>query len=103
MQLYYPRFVYLNTYKNNSFNEKKIQEYGVDVDKHKKLQKFIKENIKMLKNKNIKFKFINFDSFFCKNSKCRLGDVNGSFYHDLHHLSIYGSKKIENVIKSYLK
>lgn len=103
LQLYYPRFVYLNTYKNNSFNEKKIQEYGVDVNKHKKLQKFIKENIKMLKNKNIKFKFINFDSFFCKNSKCRLGDVNGSFYHDLHHLSIYGSKKIENVIKSYLK
>ncbi len=102
LQLYYPRFVYLNSYKNNLINLKKIHEYGVDFNKHKKLQKFIKENLEILKNKNIDFKVIDFDNFFCKNSKCRLGDVNGSFYHDLHHLSIYGSKKIKNVIKLYL-
>ena len=49
--------------------------------------------------KNLTFRQVKFDSFFCDKQKCLVGTKEGSFYTDSHHLSIFGSLKLKDKIR----
>ena len=86
----------------NKVDNSKLYQFGINYDKHKKFQQFINKNLNLLKTKNYKFTILNFDKFLCKNLRCKIGSENGSYYSDVQHLSINGSKKLKNMIISYL-
>ena len=78
-----------------------MNEYSVEYSQHKKIQNFFTTEKNELK-KDYQFENINFDKFFCKTGKCKIGDQLGSYYSDRNHLSIYGASKLINLIKDYL-
>ena len=88
--------------KNKKVDNSKLYQFGINYDKHKKFQQFIDKNLNLLKSKNYKFTLLNFDNFLCKNLRCKIGSENGSYYSDVQHLSINGSKKLKSMINSYL-
>ena len=104
MQLYNPMFIYINSFNfsKKTIDKEKLENLSVDYDKHMNFQKFVRENINLLKNKKYKFKEINLDNFFCDTNKCMIGTKKGSYYGDDDHLSIYGAVKIQNIIGKYL-
>ncbi len=103
LQLYDPRYAYLKSItKNKKVDNSKLYQFGINYDKHKKFQQFIDKNLNLLKSKNYKFTLLNFDNFLCKNLRCKIGSENGSYYSDVQHLSINGSKKLKSMINSYL-
>ncbi len=97
LQMFSPNFIYS---KSNDIN--KIFDYSVDYEKHKRLQSFVRNNIKILKYNNYSFKEIDFDNFFCDNNKCLIGNITSSYYFDKNHLSRNGAKSLNKEIKKYL-
>ena len=51
----------------------------------------------------LNIKEIDFDQIFCDKVKCYYGSEIKSFYSDKNHLSISGSMKTVNLLKTFLK
>ena len=81
----------------------KLTSLSVGYNKHLSLQKFIRQELSLLRGKNYNFNIINFDSFFCNNKKCKFGNNKFSYYADKNHLSIFGASAIKNKIEIFLK
>ena len=105
LQVFDPKSAYSNSInkKNHKINLDKLTSLSVDYNKHLSLQKFIKQELGLLKQKNYDFSIINFDSFFCNNKKCIFGNNKFSYYTDRSHLSIFGANFIKNKIKIFLQ
>ena len=99
LQIYSPNYVFLKSTKNNKQTDfKKIKNLSVDYVEHKQLQKFVRDNIKIIK-KDHDFKEIDFDKFFCDNKKCLYGRNDTSYYSDKDHLSIKGALSLTREIE----
>jgi hypothetical protein len=46
---------------------------------------------------------INFDDVFCHGDKCLLGNVNQSYYMDSNHMSLVGSKLLNDRVVAAFK
>ena len=103
MQIYDPEFAYLNSYNFTKQNVdlNKLEMFSVDRNKSKDLQKFVRDDIKNLKNE-YSFKVIDLFDLFCNKKKCLMGSKNFSYYSDDDHLSIKGAELLKNKISYYL-
>ena len=101
LQVHDPKYAFSRSSVLGKINTLKLNEYSVEYSKHKKIQNFFTTEKNELK-KDYQFENINFDKFFCKTGKCKIGDQLGSYYSDRNHLSIYGASKLINLIKDYL-
>tara|TARA_B100001057_G_scaffold92655_1_gene88900 strand:+ start:687 stop:2735 length:2049 start_codon:yes stop_codon:yes gene_type:complete len=104
-QLYDPKFVYLNSYNftERKLDLNKLNEFSVDFNKNLDSQKFIRENINILKKKGYKFKVIDLNDVICDKNKCYIGDKDSSYYADNDHLSFEGAKLLQNKILETLE
>ena len=104
-QVFGPKYIYYKSFNkiNAVIDSDKLTQLSVDYKKHMFLQKFVRDQINILKNKNYKFKEIDLNSFFCDNKKCKIGKKNGSYYSDKNHLSIFGAKAVKKEIINFLK
>ncbi len=104
-QVYSPKFSYQKSFnfKENTTDLKKLMSFGVDYNDYLKHQKFIFDNINLIKKDFLNLKEIDLSKNFCDKSKCYHGSKNRSYYADKHHLSTFGSSKIEKKIKDLLK
>ena len=104
-QIYDPKYAYKKSFNRElkKIDLKKLYLYGVDYKKHIDQQRYIKKNLKVIKDEYENFLEINFDDIFCDDFKCLQGTEFTSYYGDKNHLSINGSMKTINRIKDYLK
>ena len=99
LQVYSPNYVFSKSIKkDNQVDIDVIKNLSVDYKDHKSLQKFIRDNIKIIK-KDYNFKEIDFDDFFCDNEKCLYGTNKNSYYSDKDHLSINGALSLKREIE----
>jgi peptidoglycan/LPS O-acetylase OafA/YrhL len=105
VQVFEPISAYSNSInkKSRKINMDKLTSLSVGYNKHLSLQKFIRQELSLLRGKNYNFNIINFDSFFCNNKKCKFGNNKFSYYADKNHLSIFGASAIKNKIEIFLK
>ena len=105
VQVFEPISAYSNSInkKSRKINMDKLTSLSVGYNKHLSLQKFIRQELSLLREKNYNFNIINFDSFFCNNKKCKFGNNKFSYYADKNHLSIFGASAIKNKIEIFLK
>ena len=94
-------FIAYRNYKRNTevSLDESLSKFSIDRKKHDRLQLYTKTVFKKNSSDMIIY---DFDHIFCKN-KCLLGDSEGSFYYDDHHLSTNGAALIEDNIKSIFK
>ena len=102
LQNFAPHYIYLHSIKKNKINyEKLIYNLSVDYEKHTLLQKFVREKVNSI-NTNLIFNQIDPGLIFCDKVKCIVGTKDSSFYSDDDHLSVSGSMKLNDEIKSHL-
>ena len=104
LQLYDPKFVYLKSLSKNNkdIDQQKLYTFAVDYKKHMSLQKFVRDKMNLLENKDYKVKVIDLNNIFCDKIKCLVGNKKSSYYYDKSHLSKKGAKMTENLIIKYL-
>ncbi len=104
-QIYDPKYVYLKSMNAqlNRIDLNKVINFSVEYNKHAQYLNFIKDNLKLLKKNYSNIKEIDFDQIFCDKVKCYYGSEIKSFYSDKNHLSISGSMKTVNLLKTFLK
>ncbi|MDA7828962.1 acyltransferase [bacterium] len=103
-QIYEPKYVYQKSLikKNKNIDLKKLTNFSVKLEDHVKHQKFIKNNLNIIKNNYPNLKEIDFSEIFCDKSHCLHGSVNTSYYSDKDHLSVPGAMKTIIGIKDLL-
>ena len=103
-QIYDPKYVYQKSLikKENKIDLKKLTNFSVRYQDHIKHQKFIKNNVNIIRNDYSNLKEIDFSEIFCNKSYCSHGSKSASYYADKNHLSISGAMRTIILIKDLL-
>jgi len=103
-QIYDPKYVYQKSLikKNQNIDLKKLTNFSVNYEDHIKHQRFIKDNLNIIKNDYLNLKEIDLSEIFCNKSYCLHGSDNTSYYSDKNHLSVSGAMKTIIKIKNLL-
>ncbi|MDB9744452.1 acyltransferase [Pelagibacteraceae bacterium] len=103
-QIYDPKYVYQKSLikKENKIDIKKLTNFSVKYQDHIKHQKFIKNNVNIIRNDYSNLKEIDFSEIFCNKSYCSHGSKSASYYADKNHLSISGAMRTIILIKDLL-
>ncbi len=92
-----PELIYSRLRKNMNSSEQEKEEYieifSVDKINHYTIQKQNRDIINLLGRQGA-ITVVNFDTLFCNETKCLIGDGNHSLYQDKNHVNKYGAKKI---------
>jgi len=89
-----PGKFFLKNYKKKKF-EKIIKKKSINTIDHDEYQKDVNQIFHYFKNE---IKFIDAGKIFCDKQKCYLGDINGVYYFDDNHLTVYGVKQLESIL-----
>jgi hypothetical protein len=87
-----PGKFFLKNYKKENF-EKIIKEKSINTFDNDEYQKDVNQIFYYLKDE---IKFIDAGKVFCDKQKCYLGNINGVYYYDDNHLTVYGAKQLES-------
>jgi len=104
-QITKPEIAYYRSYdKNNNKFEKNLSFYSLNLDKHYKLQSFIKKIFNYVINEFKNVTLVNFDNVFCNKikKKCLLGNKEFSFYSDESHLNTHGTELTKEIIEKHI-
>jgi peptidoglycan/LPS O-acetylase OafA/YrhL len=105
LQIFDPQFIYSESFDKitNRIRIDKLKNYSVDLSESLNFQKFIRDNVKILKDQYSNLITIDLNDYFCDVSKCLVGNEKASYYADDDHLSIYGSKFLIDKFEEFIK
>ena len=105
LQIFDPHFIYTESLDKitNRIRIDKLKNYSVDLNESLNFQKFIRNNVKKLKDKYSNLITIDLHDYFCDDEKCLVGNEKVSYYADDDHLSIQGSKFLIDKLEKFIK
>lgn len=98
MQLKNPKNIYFESLNFFGLNHELVKKSSVNIDKHKKFQRFTNNIIKSEADKFTNVTLLDPTPIFCHADYCSIGNEKESFYFDDDHLSIKGSYKLQDAL-----
>ena len=105
LQIFDPLFIYTKSFDKltNRILINKLKNFSVDLNESLNFQKFIRDNVKILKDEYSNLITIDLNDYFCDANKCLIGNEKASYYADDDHLSVYGSKFLIDKLDKFFK